>query len=98
MRELLRRYLTGTVPLGRLFFVDMLLTGTMVNLAAGVAALVAFGLDLPAWAAIAIFLSPLPFNLLLSVSVWRSAARQPSRWSDIARIGAAAWFFLMLIV
>lgn len=98
MRKLLSRYLTGTVPLGRVFFVDMLLTGTLVNLGTGIAALAAFATDFPDWAAIAIFLLPLPYNVLLSISVWRSAAREPTRGRDMARIGAAAWFLLMLII
>jgi hypothetical protein len=98
MLEIVKRYLAGDVPLARVFFHDMLLIGTLVNIATGLAMLAAFSLDLPLFVAVAIFLSPQPYNIILCVSVWRSAARQASRWSDVARIGTVVWFPVMLII
>jgi hypothetical protein len=98
MLEIARRYLAGEVPLARVFFRDMLLIGTLVNIATGLAMLAAFSLDWPIVVAIAIFLAPQPYNIMLCVSVWRSAAREASRWSDAARIGTVVWFPVMLII
>ena len=98
MLAIVRRYLAGEVPLTRILFHDMLLIGTMVNIVAGLATLAAFSLDFPVWAAIAIFLSPVPYNIILCVSVWRSAAREAPRWREIARIVTVIWFPMMLIV
>jgi hypothetical protein len=98
MLAIMRRYLAGEVPLARIFFHDMLLIGTMVNIVTGLATLAAFSLDFPIWAAIAIFLSPLPYNTILCLSVWRSAAREETRWSGIARLATMIWFPMMLII
>jgi hypothetical protein len=98
MLAIVRRYLAGEVPLARIFFHDMLLIGTMVNIVAGLATLAAFSLDFPVWAAIAIFLSPVPYNIVLCLSVWRSAAREAPRWREIARIVTVIWFPMMLII
>jgi hypothetical protein len=98
VHDAVKRYLAGGVPLKRVFLYDMLLMGTMINFAVSVAALAASSLDVPAWVAIAIYLSPQPYNLILCVAVWRSAAQSASAWTDLARVGACAWVPLMLVI
>ncbi|MGI8705098.1 MAG: hypothetical protein ACR2JJ_04795 [Sphingomicrobium sp.] len=98
MLEVVQRYLAGEAPLPRVFGRDMLLIGTVVNLVAGGIALVAFSMGLSLWAWLVIHLSPVPYNALLCVSVWRSAARQECHWSELARVGAVIWFAVMLVV
>jgi len=95
---IIRRYLAGEVPLKRVFFHDMLLVGTLVNVVTGLASLAAFSLDVPDWAALLVFLSPQPYNIGLCIAVWRSAGRELSRWSDMARIGTLIWFPIMFII
>jgi hypothetical protein len=94
----IKRHLAGEVPLNVVFFYDMLLVGTLVNIAAGLFALAAVLLELPDWGAVVIFLSPQPYNLMLLVSVWRAANREQSRWGEIARVAAVIWFPAMLII
>lgn len=98
MRSVLQRYSVGDVPLGRVFGFDMLVVGTIVNLVSAALALVVYSVDLVGWLAILIFLLPLPYNIALCVFVWRSAARHPSGWSDVARIGAVIWLLAMLVI
>jgi hypothetical protein len=98
MLTILKRYLAGEVSLPRVFGRDMLLIGTVVNLVVGGAALVALSLDVPLWIWLAIHLSPVPYNALLCVSVWRSAARQAWHWNELARVGSIIWFAAMVIV
>jgi hypothetical protein len=102
MAERLNNYLTGAVPLGRVFLHDMLVVGTMVNAATGLLALAALSLDHLSvyleWVALLIFLSPLPLNVILSIAVWRSAGREPGRLSGLARLCTLIWFPLMLII
>lgn len=98
MGQLLARYARGEVPLARVFFHDMLLVGTVVNIVTGALALAFYAGGFPAWLAVAIFLSPLPYNIALCVFVWRSAARNPSGWSDLARAGSALWLLAVMIV
>lgn len=89
VRQTLRRYAYGDIPLGRVFFHDMLLIGTIINIITGGLALVAYAAGLPGWLALTVFLAPLPYNAALCLFVWRSAARTPSGWSE-RRIGSLA--------
>lgn len=98
MRSTLRRYLRGEVSLGRVFWFDMLLVGTIVNALTSAAALIAYAVELPGWLALAIFLAPFPYNMALCLFVWRSATRKPSGWSDMARGGAVLWLLMVLIL
>jgi hypothetical protein len=97
MRSTLKKYLRGEVPLGRVFWFDMLLVGTIVNALTSAAALIAYAVDLPGSLALAIFLSPLPYNIALCLFVWRSAARGQSGWSDLARGSAVLWLVVVLV-
>ncbi|WP_459091981.1 hypothetical protein [Mesorhizobium sp. A556] len=94
----MKNYLRGEVPLGRVFWFDMLLVGTIVNALTSAGALIVYAVDLPGWLALAIFLAPLPYNIALCLFVWRSATRKPSAWSDMARGGAVLWLFTVLIL
>lgn len=98
MLAAVRRHLAGEVPLKVAFLYDMLIIGTLVNVTAGLCALAAVPLGLPGWVAIAIFLLPQPYNLMLLVSVWRSANREKSRWGDVAQIAAVIWLPAVLII
>jgi hypothetical protein len=62
--------------------------------------LIAIALGLPAELAILIHFLPLPYNLLMLVSVWRSAKRYqgPPVLATAAQIATALWFALMLIM
>lgn len=98
MMELTRRYWRGEVPLRRVFLFDMLVMGTMVNLFAGAVALVLYASEVLGWPALFVVLLPLPYNLILCVSVWRAAARQRSALAEVARLGSAIWFCAVLFV
>ena len=87
----------GEVPFERLFWFDMLVVGTLVNLAAATLSLILFGLDAPAAAAIAVFFSPLPYNLFLFAVVWRAAERAQSSRA-LAWLGAVAWLVFATLI
>lgn len=94
----IRCRLAGEVPLGEAFFFEMLLLGTMVNIAIGLCAFAMIAADLPVWIPILVFLSPQPYNIVLLMSVWRSATLSQARGSDIAKMVAVLWFVLMIFV
>ena len=76
----------------------MLLWGTMFNLVTSGLALAAFGAGLPGALALAIFLSPLPYNLLLCRSVFRAGDRTGGIWATIAVIAACFWTIVVTIL
>jgi len=88
----------GEVPLRTALWWDMALVGTVVNLAAMLAALVSFARDMPDVLGTAVYFAPLPYNLLLFVSVWRSAGRAGGPQAQGARALAAAWLVLAIVL
>jgi hypothetical protein len=83
----------GEVPLGVLVWQDMLGVGTLVNLTATFLAVVAVILGAHSVLALAVHLSPLPFNVFLVGSVWRA----PAGNTLVAGI-AALWFCVMMVI
>lgn len=93
-----QRRLAGDVPLGKAFYNDMLAVGTMVNLAMGICALAMLAADLPIWLPIIAFLLPQPYNIILVISVFRSASRSQGRGLDFVKVAAIVWFVVMFFV
>ena len=90
-----KRYLSsrwnGDAPLALLFWRDMLLIGSIVNAATTLAALWLLANDAPTVVAFVMFVSPLPWNIFLFVSVWRSAARVKGSFAFAAQLAAVVW-------
>ncbi len=80
----------------RLFWRDMMTVGTAINLATGLAALALFLNDAPAWLATAVFLSPIPYNLYLTISVWQAAAGR--RGEAAYRLAALCWLVIVFFI
>jgi hypothetical protein len=93
VRAQVKRLWRGEESLPRAFWEYALLYGTLANLATTGAMLAAVAADLPALLALAIYLTPLPYNMLMVVAVWRSAARYRGRpeWATLARIAIVVW-------
>jgi hypothetical protein len=89
---------TGSLPLSRIFWTDMLAIGTLVNVAMTVVALLTFVAGLPVAVGVIIHFLPIPFNGLLFMGVWQSASRDASPWSWPAQIVAALWFIGTFVV
>lgn len=81
----------GEAPLGTVFWHDMMLVGTVVNAATTLAAIGLLAAGAPALLAMAVFLAPLPLNLLLFFAVWRSAAKSGGTVTMAAQIAALIW-------
>ena len=83
----------GNFPLRRAFWEFAVGYGTVLNLVTTIAAFAAFASDLPDWAGLALFFLPAPYNLLMIVTVWRSASRYagPAIWATLARALIVAW-------
>ncbi len=86
------------VPLDLLFWRDMLLIGTALNIATSVASLVALGLKADLATAMLIFLSPLPYNIFLLAAVWRTAELIEPKKAASVRVGAALWLVVATLL
>jgi hypothetical protein len=93
IKELALQLWRGEIELRRAFWDYAIIYGSLLNLATTFAAFGAYAAGSPLPIAAAIFLLPLPYNLLQVFSVWRSAARYrgPEIWANLARIAVVIW-------
>jgi hypothetical protein len=94
----IRRRLAGEVPLDEAFYNDMLAVGSMVNIAIGLCAFAMIAADFPIWLPIIVFLSPQPYNIILLISVFRSASQSQGRRTDFMKAATIVWFVVMFFV
>ena len=64
----------GRVPLARIFWEYAIVFGSFANLVSTFAALAAFAKGAPVLLGLLLHFLPVPYNLLMVVGVWRSAA------------------------
>ncbi|HWK13432.1 MAG TPA: hypothetical protein VNS02_03485 [Rhizobiaceae bacterium] len=81
----------GAVSVERILFVDMLLVGTAINLAATFASLMALGFKFPLWVSIAVYALPIPYNIFLTLCLWRATAAQPAAIAAAWRLSGLGW-------
>lgn len=90
----------GRQPLKRALWEYALLWGTLLNVAALLAAFAVAAAGGPGLLAFALFLLPLPYVLVAVVGVWRSAGAagvEPAR-ASAARLAVTLWAVAMLVV
>lgn len=79
------------VPLGSLFWRDMIVAGSLLNLAAAFAGLMALGLKADLLVAMFVFNAPLPYNFFIVAAIWRTADLVDAAKASSARFGAVLW-------
>lgn len=84
----------GEVPLGQLFWRDMVTVGSLINVASTILALLILAAKMSALLAVAVHLIPLPYNLFLYGSVLRTADMSGSQNAGALKIGATLWIIL----
>lgn len=88
----------GEIPFSRVFWTDMLVVGTSVNILFLGAAMLIFASGIsPLLGLVAHFL-PVPYNLALAVGASRSAEIVEPGWAWVAQAIATLWFIAMLFV
>jgi hypothetical protein len=86
------------VPLGLLFWRDMIAVGSLINLVAAFGGLVALGFKADLAVAMLVFFAPLPYNVFLVAAVWRTAELVPNGQAWTARAGSAAWLVAATVI
>ena len=88
----------GAVPLDRLFWCDLAAVGTAINIASSVAALILLGLKQPLALVLAVHFSPVPYNIFLTLAVWRTAEKAGGAKASAIMLGSALWLILTAVV
>jgi hypothetical protein len=83
----------GRVALKRIFWEYAIVYGSIANLVVTFAALAALTSGLPIVVALLLHILPVPYNLVMVVGVWRSAAgyRGTAVWPALARASILVW-------
>jgi hypothetical protein len=89
----------GRLPLDVAFWTYAIIYGLALNVAATAAALALIVLDAPIALAIAVHLLPVPYSVLATCGVWRSAEHYagPPIVSTTIKAGVIAWFCFWLV-
>lgn len=95
----LRDLWRGDLPLQNAFWNWAVLGGLIVNLASSAAFLLLMTADQMIPALIVGYGLSVPYNILVSVGVWRSADRYEGerRWADLAKLAAVAGMILLSV-
>jgi hypothetical protein len=93
-----RSRLQGQVPLDRLFWRDMVLVATLASVASSALALVLLGLKLPLWLVLAVHFLPVPYNIFLTIAVWRTAEKSGGLKAQLMMLGSALWLIATVVV
>lgn len=93
MKTWFSRRWRGQVPAAVLWWRDMLLVGTVLNLCAGFAALMAYAQGAGMGWTMALHFGMLPLNVFLFMCLWR----RPER-SGLQLALASVWFAAMVVV
>lgn len=78
-------------PLGLLFWRDMIVIGSTLNLASAFAGLMALGFKADLAVALLVFHAPLPYNFFIVGAIWRTADLVDAAKASSARLGAVIW-------
>ncbi|TJV71236.1 MAG: hypothetical protein E5X76_16725 [Mesorhizobium sp.] len=98
MTDFFRTRWRGEAPLDRLFWRDMLLVGTILNVASSVLALILLGLKLPLWLVLAVHFLPVTYNIFLTIAVWRTAEKRGGLKARLMMLGSAFWLIATVVV
>ena len=78
-------------PLGVLFWRDMIVFGSALNLVAAFAGLMALGFKADLLVAMLVYHAPLPYNFFIVGAIWRTADLVDAAKASSARLGAVIW-------
>ncbi|MBZ9695782.1 hypothetical protein FJ872_28230 [Mesorhizobium sp. B2-5-9] len=88
----------GEVPIDRLFWRDMMLVGTAINIGSSAAALILLGLKMPLGLVLAVHFAPVPYSIFLALAVWRTADKAGGAKASLFMLGSALWLIATIVV
>ena len=98
MTDFFRMRWRREVLLDRLFWRDMLLVGTILNVASSALALILLGLKLPLWLVLVVHFLPVTYNIFLTIAVWRTAEKRGGLKARLMMLGSAFWLVATVVV
>ena len=90
----------GEVPLRTAFWEYAVVYGLVTNVLSVGGALISHAVGAPLVITVTLFLLHVPYMLLVTVAVWRSARRYSGYqlWADLARAGVTVWAIIAILI
>jgi hypothetical protein len=98
LRQFFAARWNGEIPLATLFWRDILVVGTGLNIAATLGAIALLGAKLPLAAALAVHFALTPYNLFLAFAGWRTAERRGGGAAFVWQMAAIIWLIAVLVI
>ncbi len=99
MAKLVKRLWAGHLPLEQAFWHYAVGYGLLINLLTSLAFLALIAREANMVPVALAFALPVPYNVIVTVAVWRSANAYPGpkKWADMARIGTVIWMVALTL-
>ena len=94
----LRSRWRGEVPLGIVFWRDMIGVGTALNILSAMSAMLLLAAGVGTPVVLLVYFAPVPWNLFLFFAVWRSASNTGGQNASLAKAIAAVWVLLVTVL
>ena len=97
--KLVKRLWAGQLPLEQAFWHYAVGYGLLINLVMSLAFLALIAREANMALAVLAFALPVPYNVIVTVAVWRSANDYPGpkKWADMARVGTVIWLVALTL-
>ncbi len=90
--------LNGVAPLRTVLWRDMIIIGTALNVLTGIAGIILLTSGADTALAMTVYFALIPWNLFLFFAVWRCSERAPASEAMTARLIAAIWLVLVIVM
>lgn len=99
MAKLVKRLWAGQLPLEQAFWHYAVGYGLLINLVMSLAFLALIVREANMALVALAFALPVPYNVIVTVAVWRSANDYPGpkKWADMARVGTVIWLVALTL-
>ena len=86
------------IPLGLLFWRDMIFVGSAINLAFAFTSLLLLAMKVDVVIGMAVFFAPMPYNVFLVACVWRAADLAESAKAGFAKLASTVWLIAATVI
>ena len=90
--------LSGIARIETIFWRDMMLTGTSLTLATFVAAMLLLAQDYPTPLVLLIYFMTMPYNIFITIAVWRGASQAGAAGEMFYRASAVLWLVMTTLL
>ncbi|MGI9569162.1 MAG: hypothetical protein ACR2PH_05375 [Desulfobulbia bacterium] len=99
-QNLMQQLWSGDVHLNDVFWNYAIVYGLIINLATTALLFISLLYKWHTAFIVVIFLMPIPYNIFITIAVWRSAEKfdGPGSWPDYAKVAVVIWFIFWTLI